>query len=139
MFPSVCKENACNAEENTGFVSEGSARLRAFPCCFTMENTQRPSITRKPCTSRITISIQNSYPCPLPPAGAHGGSGTLLQSFPDNKTPFGNMQKCRINRLSCPMVCQNTKVHLRIPQVDTLSKCYIGLSGKPFTPLREWV
>ena len=34
----------------TGFSSQGRARLRAFLCCFTTENTQlSPSLTRKLC------------------------------------------------------------------------------------------
>ena len=33
-----------------GFSSQGRARLRAFLCCFTVENTQlRPSLTCKAC------------------------------------------------------------------------------------------
>ena len=39
------------SQYNTGFSSQGRARLREFPCCFTAENTQlSPSLTRKPCT-----------------------------------------------------------------------------------------
>ena len=42
-----------NSEEercNTGFLGQERARLSAFQCCFTAENTQlSPSLTRKPC------------------------------------------------------------------------------------------
>ena len=55
---SVYKQLGEIARISTGFLSEGRARLRAFPCCFSTENTQlSPSFTRKPCICQTAYII----------------------------------------------------------------------------------
>ena len=54
QFLASCKWEISTPEyqkdENKGFLRQGRARLRAFLCCFTAENTQlSPSFYSKPC------------------------------------------------------------------------------------------